>query len=52
MSLLLFPPVALIINLVAVFRDESKTYAIVGLVISGLMCFLFFLPAIASLLCW
>lgn len=47
----MLPPVALITNIVAVFRDESKTYAIVGLVISGLTCSLCFLPMLASLLC-
>jgi hypothetical protein len=50
MLLLVIPPLALITNIVAVVIDKSKAYAIVGLVISALTCFLYFLAFIASMI--
>ena len=32
------PPLALLISVVALFLDKSKTFGIFGLVISGLTC--------------
>jgi uncharacterized membrane-anchored protein len=39
--LLFTPPLALVVNVVALFTDQRKHYGIAGLVISGLTCSLY-----------
>jgi hypothetical protein len=45
------PPLALIINVVALVLGQSKALAIPGLAISGLTSAVLFMPIIARLLC-
>jgi hypothetical protein len=49
MLILVLPPLALITNIVAVVIDKSKAYAIVGLVLSALMCMLYILFVLMSI---
>jgi hypothetical protein len=45
------PPIALIINIAALVKGQSKAFAIPGLAISGLTSAFFFVPMITRLVC-
>lgn len=45
-------PIAFIVSLVGLFTDRPKTYAAIGLVVSGVMCAVIFgLPFLSALSC-
>ena len=50
--LILGTPIAFIVSMVGLFTDQPKTYAAIGLVMSGAVCAVIFgLPILSALFC-